>query len=87
MNGQYFVYILECSDQSYYVGSTDDIVARLDRHNAGEAAEWTKNRRPVKIVCQEEYGSILEARRREEQIKGWTRQKKENLINRVWKKR
>ena len=86
MQNLFFVYILECSDGSYYVGSTNDLEERLRRHNAGEAAEWTSKRRPIKIVYQERYGSLLFARQREEQIKGWSRKKKENLINGVWKK-
>jgi tRNA/rRNA methyltransferase len=52
----------------------------------GEAAEWTKHRRPVKIVYQEEYGSLVEARQREQQLKGWSRLKKEKLIGGSWKK-
>ena len=80
------MYILECADKSYYIGSTNNVEERMNRHNAGEAAEWTKNRRPIKVVYQEEHGSLLLARQREEQIKGWSRQKKEKLINGVWKK-
>ncbi|MEK9156897.1 MAG: GIY-YIG nuclease family protein [Patescibacteria group bacterium] len=86
MNEQFYLYILECADGSYYVGSTNNVDERLKRHNAGEAAEWTKNRCPVRVVYQEEYESLLKVRRREQQIKGWTRLKKENLISGIWKK-
>ncbi len=75
MSEKYFVYILECVDKSCYVGSTNNVGERLNRHNAGEAAEWTKNRRPVKVVYLEEHDSLLLARQREEQIKGWSRVK------------
>lgn len=87
MNEIFYVYILECIDGSYYVGSTNQLDDRLKRHNAGEAAEWTKDRRPVKIVYKESHDSLLSARKREEQIKKWTRQKKEKLIHGVWTKR
>ena len=76
MSERFFLYILECIDGSYYVGSTNDVDERLKRHNAGEAAEWTRNRRPVKIVYQEQHESLLHARQREEQLKGWSRLKK-----------
>lgn len=83
---KFYVYILECSDRSYYIGSTNDVQERVKRHNAGEAADWTKNRRPVRVVYQEEHPTLLLARQREEQIKGWSRQKKENLIKGIWQK-
>ena len=83
---KHFVYILECADGSYYVGSTNNVIQRVERHNVGEAASWTKNRCPVKFVYQEEHASLLSARQREEQIKGWSQQKKENLISGLWKK-
>lgn len=87
MEEKYFIYILECSDKSYYVGSTDNLEKRTVRHNIGEAAEWTKNRRPVKVVYFETYDSLTEAVRRERQIKRWSRIKKENLIKGIWKKK
>jgi putative endonuclease len=86
MEEKFFVYIVECADRSYYVGSTNDVKERVQRHNIGTGADWTKDRRPVRIVYQEEYGTLLDARRREEQLKGWSRQKKENLINGIWEK-
>jgi len=82
----YFVYLLRCSDGSYYVGSTNDVEERVKRHNDGTASEWTKSRRPVALVYREEQDTLLFARRREEQIKGWSRRKKENLISGVWKR-
>jgi putative endonuclease len=86
MEETFFVYILKCGDDSYYVGSTNNIEKRIERHSASEAAEWIKNRLPIKIVYQEKHETLLSARQREKQIKGWSRKKKENLINGVWKK-
>ncbi len=77
---KYFVYLARCSDFSLYVGSCGDIKAREVKHNKGEGAQYTKQRRPVKIIYFEEFSTLVEARRREAQIKGWTRIKKENLI-------
>ncbi len=86
VEGHYFVYLLQCCDQSLYCGSTSDLKNRLKEHNAGEAAVWTKIRRPTRLVYFETHDSLLSARRREQQIKGWTINKKLNLINGVWKK-
>lgn len=74
----YFVYILQCNDNSFYTGITNDLKNRLRQHN-GEitgGATYTSNKRPVKYVYKEEYGTHLEASRREMEIKGWTREKK-----------
>lgn len=75
-----FMYILKCSNGHYYVGSTDDLEKRLEQHNSGEGASYTKKHRPVKLVYFEEYQRIDDAFYREQQIKGWTRAKKEALI-------
>jgi len=86
VEGQFYVYLLQCSDQSLYCGSTENIKNRLKEHNSGEAAIWTKMRRPVRLVYFETHGSLLSARQREKQIKGWTIKKKMNLINNIWTK-
>jgi predicted GIY-YIG superfamily endonuclease len=75
-----FCYILRCCDGSYYVGSTHDIATRLTKHNDGSASVYTAPRRPVALVFSETFESIDAARAREQQIKGWTRAKKEALI-------
>jgi len=75
-----FCYILRCSDGSYYVGSTHEIAARLTKHTAGSASQFTAARRPVTLVFSEAFESIGAARARELQIKGWTRAKKDALI-------
>jgi len=76
-----YTYILECSDGSYYTGSTTDLDSRLAQHQAGLAANHTIKRLPVKLVYFEEYDRIDEAFFREKQIQGWCRAKKEALIN------
>ncbi len=76
----YWVYILLCSDRSYYVGVTSDLEARLWGHQEGLVKGYTKNRRPVELVYSEETNDIGAALFREKQIKGWRRVKKEALI-------
>lgn len=76
-----YMYILECSDGSYYTGSTIDLERRLQEHQNGEGANHTKKRLPVSLVYYEEYERIDEAFYREKQIQGWSRKKKEALIN------
>ena len=76
----WFVYILRCNDGSYYVGVATDLKDRVKEHNAGQGCAFTKKRRPVKLVYAEEQGSYASARKREVQLKGWRREKKEWLI-------
>lgn len=75
-----YMYILECADGSYYTGSTNNLELRLAQHQAGEGANYTKKRLPVKLVYFEEYSRIDEAFYREKQVQGWSRKKKEALI-------
>ncbi|MEZ4707469.1 MAG: GIY-YIG nuclease family protein [Caldilineaceae bacterium] len=75
-----YVYILECADGGYYTGSTWDLDRRLREHQNGEGANYTKKRLPVKLVYYEEYARIDETFQREKQIQGWSRRKKEALI-------
>ena len=75
-----FTYILECSDKSFYTGSTNNLEKRLWEHNNGLGANYTKRRLPVKLVYYEEYNRIDEAFYREKQIQGWSRKKKIALI-------
>lgn len=76
----YSVYILRCCDGSYYVGITDDPQARVALHNAGRGPRYTALRRPVELVYAEPFGDMHQGRRRELQIKKWSRAKKEALI-------
>lgn len=74
------MYILECSDGTYYTGSTVNLEFRIIQHQTGNGANHTKGRLPVKLVYHEEYQTISQAYYREKQIQGWSRKKKEALI-------
>jgi len=71
---------LECSDGSYYTGSTIDLQKRINEHHNGQGTNHTKKRLPIKLVYVEEYLNIATAFEREKQIQGWSRAKKEVLI-------
>lgn len=78
----YFVYILKCADKSFYVGCTNNLEKRMMQHNNSKyGAHYTKIRRPVKLIHSETFKMLIEARRREKEIKGWRREKKLALIN------
>lgn len=62
------------------MGCTANMEQRVLRHNSGNGAEFTKRNKDFKLVYQEYFSTLVEARRREKQIKGWKREKKENLI-------
>ena len=76
-----FMYILRCSNGAYYTGSTTDLNLRLQQHQAGEGANFTKKHLSVELVYFEEFQRIDEAFYREKQVQGWSRKKKEALIN------
>ena len=78
----YVVYILECSDGSYYTGSAADLSQRIWQHETGaSSSSYTYSRRPVKLVwASEETQRYSEALKWERQIKGWSRAKKQALI-------
>jgi putative endonuclease len=76
-----WMYILERSDGSYYTGSTNNLDLRLLQHQNGEGTNHTKKRFPVKLVYSEEFQRIDDAFYREKQVQGWSRKKKEALIN------
>ncbi|MGW0038162.1 GIY-YIG nuclease family protein [Gordonia sp. NPDC003376] len=76
-----FMYILECADGSYYVGSTRNIERRLHEHNTGVGAAFTRRRRPVRVAYLAEFGDIGEAYEAEKQVQGWSRAKRKALID------
>jgi putative endonuclease len=76
-----YMYILKCSDESYYTGSTKHLELRLAQHQSGKGANHTKKRLPVELVYFEEFNRIDLAFYREKQVQGWNRKKKEALIN------
>lgn len=75
-----YMYILLCADGSYYTGSTIDLNRRIEQHQNGEGANHTKKRLPVELVYFEEFDRIDTAFYREKQVQGWSRKKKEALI-------
>jgi putative endonuclease len=78
----YFVYILECSDKTFYTGSTNDLENRLHKHNnLKSGAHYTKIRRPVVLKYSEEFNTYSEVRAREGEIKRLNREDKIKLIN------
>lgn len=85
---QYFyVYILKCSDGSYYTGHTDNIEARISQHKQGLIKNcYTITRLPITVVFVQTFASRNEAFNAERKIKGWTRQKKEALIKGDWER-
>jgi predicted GIY-YIG superfamily endonuclease len=76
----WFAYIVRCADNSLYVGETDDVDARVSRHNDGRGSSFTAARRPVQLAFAERHESRERALAREKQLKRWTRAKKEALI-------
>lgn len=77
----FYVYILCCSDDSFYVGSTQSLQDRIDAHNAGRGSVYTAKRRPVRLMYKEAYKMEEEAIKRERQLKRWSAAKKQSLIN------
>jgi predicted GIY-YIG superfamily endonuclease len=82
----FHVYILRCSDTSYYIGHTDDLERRVAEHEYGGVTVYTRKRRPLKLVFLQEFPTREEALAREQQIKGWSRAKKEALIKGNWER-
>ncbi|HLW33875.1 MAG TPA: GIY-YIG nuclease family protein [Aequorivita sp.] len=75
------MYILLCSDSSYYTGSTKDVEKRFSEHQMGLGSNHTMKRLPTTLVYFEEYDRIDDAFYREKQVQGWSRKKKELLIS------
>jgi putative endonuclease len=75
-----WMYILICSDGSYYTGSTRNLDVRIWEHNEGTGCNFTRKRLPVKLVYCEEFDRLDEAFFREKQVQGWSRRKKQALI-------
>ncbi len=76
-----WAYIVRCSDDSYYVGSTINLPARIQQHNHGGGAKYTASRRPVELVWAMEFDSVRDAFFAEKQIQNWSRAKREALID------
>jgi putative endonuclease len=79
---KWFVYIVECSDGTLYTGITTDVNRRLNEHNSGKGAKYTKNRRPVMLMAVTEAGNRSEASKEEYFIKQLPREEKiKHIIN------
>lgn len=77
----YFVYIIQCSDQTLYTGITTDLDRRINEHNSSKlGAKYTKVRRPVKLVYSKEFIDRSEASKEESKIKKLSRQEKLDLL-------
>ena len=81
----FYVYILKCSDASFYIGVTNNLERRLLEHNSDKNIyTYTFSRRPNELVWFEKFTTPDEAIKKEKQLKGWSRKKKEALINENW---
>ena len=76
-----WVYILQCRDGSFYVGSTRDLERRVSQHNAGEGAAYTRHRRPVVLRWSAHYDRVEDAYVAEKRLQGWGRRKRQALID------
>ena len=75
------VYLVRCSDGTLYCGISNNVTKRIDAHNNGKGAKYTKSRLPVSLVYHEEIGSMSAAMKRECQIKKMTRKQKNDLVD------
>ncbi|SES91440.1 putative endonuclease [Marinobacter segnicrescens] len=81
----FWVYILQCADNSYYTGHTDNLDQRIEQHKCRTFATcYTASRLPVKLVFSQPFPTRAEALTSERQIKGWSRKKKEAMIAGDW---
>ena len=76
----HYVYAVECSDGTFYTGYTVDVERRVNEHNEGTGAKYTRGKTPVKLVYSEQYDTRSRAMQREYEIKQLTRQEKEKLF-------
>ena len=81
----FHVYILNCSDNSYYTGHTDNLEKRMAEHQSGECGGYTSTRLPVELLWSQDCTTREEALSAEQQIKGWSRKKKEAMMRGDWK--
>ena len=80
----FFMYMLKCSDLTYYVGNTDNIERRVNEHQTGFFTGYTFQRRPIKLVYVQSYATRDESLEAEARIKKWSRKKKEALVGGEW---
>ncbi len=80
----FWVYILRCADNSYYTGHTDNLEKRIGEHQTGLCGGYTASRLPVELVFNQACVTRIEALAAEQQIKGWSRKKKEAMMRGDW---
>lgn len=80
----YYVYILRCADDSFYIGITNDIERRLIEHKKGKTRSYTSSRLPINLEWSLACTNPNEAIKIEKQLKGWSRRKKQALIEENW---
>jgi len=83
---KWFVYIIECQDNTFYTGCTWNISLRMEQHLSRLGSKYTANHGFKKLVYFEEFDNLENARLREKQIKDWSQEKKKKLISGEWKK-
>jgi putative endonuclease len=83
---KWYIYIVECADGSYYTGRTWKADLRYDQHASGLGGEYTAKHGVKRLAYIEEFDNFEQAALREKQIKGWTRIKKQKLIEGIWGK-
>jgi len=80
LKASHYFYLAECSDGSLYAGTCMDVDEREAIHNASNGAKYTRSRLPVKIVYTEKFRTLSDARKREVEVKRWTRDRKQGLL-------
>jgi len=81
----FWIYIFRCADNSYYTGHTDNLEKRIAEHHAGAITScYTYKRRPLKLLFSQDFPTREEALASEQQIKGWSRKKKEAMMRGDW---
>ncbi|MFC1674530.1 GIY-YIG nuclease family protein [Candidatus Omnitrophota bacterium] len=83
----YWVYMVECRNGTYYTGYTNNLEKRIEKHNQGKGAKYTRDRRPVKLVWCKEYMNFRPAFLEDKRIKRLNRKQKEELVNRYEEKK
>jgi len=81
---RWYVYVLECKNDTYYTGLTWKLELRYNQHMSGLGGKYTAKHGVKKLVYFEEFEDLELARKREKQIKNWNQQKKRKLINGEW---
>jgi putative endonuclease len=76
----WFCYIARCHHESLYVGIAQNLEERMRRHNSGAGAKFTARRRPVELIWSEGFRDSKAARKREKEIKSWSKEKKLRLV-------